>query len=84
MPLGHKDNPNSIGISVAFPAYKEERHDDFLAGTFLLLDTCLGEKSAALDLDYVDVCPLPEDPESAGMIEFVEVKRFIDWKKKRA
>lgn len=84
LPLGLKDNPDRIGIFVAFPDYRQAIHNDFLHGTFLLLDTCLGEKSAALDLDFVDVCPLPPDPEDSGMVEFVNVKRFIDWKKNRA
>lgn len=81
LPMAQKKNPDRIGIRVGIPEFEESRKDDFLMGIYLLLDTCLGEKSAALDLDYVDVCLLPADPASAGMVEFVELGKFIEWKK---
>jgi hypothetical protein len=34
-----------------------------------ILDTALGERSAALDIQYTEVSELPKDPQSLGYIE---------------
>jgi hypothetical protein len=59
--------------------------DKSLAHTAVLviLDTGLGERSAALDLQYTEVTDVPADPPAKGFIELPELADYIAWRKKR-
>jgi hypothetical protein len=48
-----------------------------------VLDTVLGEKSFALDIDYIDFGKLPDNPEKHGMIELGELPAYMKWKKSK-
>lgn len=81
MALENPENPKDIGIQVCYKEYAQERENEFLGGTFLILDIVLGEKSATLDLNHVEAGPLPEDPEAEGFYRLEELARYIAWKK---
>jgi hypothetical protein len=49
----------------------------------VILDTGLGERSAALDLQHTEVVGAPTDPASLGYIELPELAEYIAWRKKR-
>jgi hypothetical protein len=84
LPMDSKSNPKSIGIRVCLPNYKDVKDSKWLQpAVFKVLDTVLGEKAFALDIDYVDIGPLPDNPEEQGMIELKEIAAFIRWKKKK-
>lgn len=59
--LYSEEKPESIGIQVCYPDYTEEERQMFMHGTFIMVDTLIGERSAALDLDYLDVVKTPDD-----------------------
>jgi hypothetical protein len=49
----------------------------------VILDTALGERSASLDVQHVEVGILPKDPEAAGYMELGELPGYIEWHKGR-
>lgn len=82
MPLDKKSDPTSFGLRVCLENYTERHRDLFLAGVYKVLDTLIGEKSSGADIKYLDVGKCPEDPESKGLIELVELPAYMSWRKK--
>ncbi|MEP2279519.1 hypothetical protein [Maribacter sp.] len=81
VPLHSKTNPNSIGINVYYPDFIESEKEVYLTGTFLMLDTILGEKSSALDIDYVDILKTPEDITEYNFGHLSDIAEFVKEKK---
>jgi hypothetical protein len=82
LPLESASMPKSIGIRVCTPNYdivKESKW--FRSAVFKVLDTILGEKSFAVDIDHIDFDKVPERPEEHGLIELAELLAFVKWKK---
>ena len=83
MPLQSSSAPSSIGIKVGVPGYDSLDKNSADNAVYKMLDTVLGEKSFAQDIDYLDIGELPENPEEKGMIELAELPAFVAWKKKK-
>ena len=83
LPLESESRPRDLGVRIAVPGLdcvdKSTAHDAVL----IILDTGLGERSAALDLQHTEVTELPTDPASLGYIELPELAAYITWRKKR-
>lgn len=83
-PLEHPDNPAAIGIKVCARNYELVKDSEWLRpAVYKILDTILGEKSFALDIDYVAIDQLPDEPEEEGLIELSELPAFVVWKKSK-
>ncbi len=61
IPLESRQKPDAVGICVCYPEFSEEKEDIFTNGTYLMLDTILGEKSAVEDLDHVEIMQTPKN-----------------------
>lgn len=83
LPLNNKSNPKTLGLRVCIQNYNPENETRFLNGIYQILDTLLGEKSAALDIQYVEIDQLPENPEKDGLIKLDELPEYIKWKKRK-
>jgi hypothetical protein len=84
MPLKNANNPVSIGIRVCMPNYDLVVGSKwFKAAVYKVLDTLLGEKSFALDIDHIDFGKLPEKPEEENMIELTELSAYVKWRKSK-
>lgn len=81
MSMENPDEPNDIGIQVCYNNYEQEKENEFLGGTFLILDIVLGEKSSALDLHHIEVGPLPENPLEEGFLPLSSLKQYIESRK---
>ena len=82
-PMTSASDPEALGIRVTLPGYDKNDRERMLDLTYLVLDTVLGEVSFANDIQYVDVCAPPEDPEQSQFIPLSRLAEFIDWKKNR-
>jgi hypothetical protein len=80
-PLEYENEPNSLGIQVFFPNYKKKREKEFRLLAFQLIDTLIGEKSAALDIDFLEVEKIPKNPVTEGLIRLNKLEEFIKWNK---
>lgn len=61
IPLYNEEIPEAIAIRVCYPDFTEEEKSVFINGTYITLDSLIGEKSVVQDVDYFDVVRTPED-----------------------
>ena len=83
IPLQSQSHPTDIGIRIGVPDYSSLDKKDTDNAVFKMLDTVLGEKSFALDIDYIDIAELPQELEEKGWINLMELRAFVAWKRKK-
>jgi hypothetical protein len=85
LPLDSKSNPKSIGFRICLANYELVKDSEWLeAAVYRVLDNVLGEKSFALDVDYIEIKGMPPGkPEDQGLIELKDLASFVKWKKKK-
>ena len=65
-------------LIIYHPNYTDERRDLLVNGTYILLDMALGEYDVMTGVRYIDHQKLPEDPESAGLYRFENLRVVFD------
>jgi len=85
LPLNNSKEPKSIGLRICLPNYELVANSKWLqAAVYKILDTALGEKVFALDIDYIEIKGMPPGkPEDFGLIELKDLSPFVKWKKKK-
>ncbi len=78
IPLESEEDPKWLGIEVCYPDFEEDERNEFILGTYLMLDVLLGEKSTALDIDFLDVVATPDDLAEFPFMHLSEIKDYID------
>ena len=80
LPVYHDDFPEDIGLHVCYNDLKKANYEKLLSGTMVVVDSILGEKAAAEEIDYLDVIKTPENIEEfdywvlADLDEYVEMR----------
>lgn len=82
LPLESPSRPQDLGIRVGIQGLNSMEKTDAHNALQVILDTGLGERSAALDVQYTEVSELPPNPESLGYIELPELPDYITWRKR--
>jgi hypothetical protein len=80
-PLENRSQPEDLGLRIGVPDFLEENKQQMLTAVLIILETALGERSAAQEIQHVEVCELPKNPERYGYIELVELPGYITWRK---
>ena len=84
LPLENKEFPGLIGIQVCLKHYELVKDSEFLeAAVWKVLDTILGERSSAEDIEFVSIDQLPDEPEEEGMIELAELPSYVSTMKSK-
>lgn len=83
LPMDGKGNPPSLGLRVGIPNFSEQNITKAKFSVLIILDTGLGERSAAEDISYVEVVALPSNPADDGYIELVELPKYLRWRKRK-
>ena len=73
LPLNSPSQPQSLGLCVGIQGLASMDETSAHNAVLVILDTALGERSAALDIQYTEVSELPANPESLGYIELPEL-----------
>lgn len=78
MPLKKRDDPNFLGLRIGYEggcdfAEKQTVRD----GTFLVLDTGLGERVAATKIYYLEILELPTNPRASGYGKVTELPGYL-------
>ena len=83
LPLQSDARPNDLALRVGVPNLAPEVQRQVGNGVLVILDTALGERSAASDIAHVEVCALPENPEAEGFLELPELPSYISRHKRK-
>lgn len=83
LPLEAEGSPQLIGIEVGVDDFEEMGEQVAIGGVYITLDTMLGERSCALDLDHLQVGALPEDVSLQGYAPLADLPRYIAWMKEK-
>jgi hypothetical protein len=83
LPLEIPSRPNDFGMLVGVPNFSSEIERQANNAIEVILDTALGEREAALDIQHVEVSALPKNPQDAGYIELYELPQYIEWRKRK-
>jgi len=83
LPLENPTRPSDFGMLVGVPNFSTEIKRQIGNAVAIILDTGLGERAAALDIQHVEVSDLPDNPEDAGYIELHELADYIKWRKRK-
>ncbi len=81
IPLTAKQDPKAIGFNVCYPDFEESEKEIFVNGTYLILDTIIGEKSCALDIDHMEVIRTPENIVDYNFGHLSNIAEFITERK---
>jgi len=84
IPLTAKQDPKAIGINVCYPDFEESEKEIYINGTYLILDTLIGEKSTTLDIDHLEVIKTPEDISSFDFGYLSGIGEYITQKKNQS
>lgn len=84
LPLESASRPNDFAMRVGVPNLTPAIQRQVRNGVLVILDTALGERSAALDIAHVEVCALPQNPEKEGFLELPELPGYISWHKRKS
>jgi hypothetical protein len=83
LPLENISRPGDLGLRIAVPDFDVENESQIQNAVSVVLDTGLGEKEAALRIQRIEVCPVPEYPEREGYIELTELPKYLEWIRNR-
>lgn len=82
LPLQNNKHPNQIGIQIGLEHFSMLKDRPFFQSTiYKIIDTIVGEKTFAQDIDYIGIKELPESPCNDGFIELNELDKYLIWKK---
>ena len=82
VPIELLQYPDVGAIRVYMPEYQEEQRDLFQIGIGALLEACLGEKCAALQINYIDVKAEPITVKEMEMAdEFIHLEKYLEYRK---
>lgn len=82
VPMCDLARPESIAIKVCIPGYEQIKNQPWLRpAIYKVLENILGEKSFAMDLQYIDISALPEPTLQTGLIQVSHLHEYIALKK---
>lgn len=82
LPLATQGNPDALGLRIGIPSLRELDQDAAEFAVTIILETGLGERERAADIQHVEVVRLPTDPAKGGYIELPELTAYIAWRKR--
>ena len=77
-PLEIKTSLRPFRIRIGVPNYKSRQKRPIENGVLVILDTALGERAVARDIECREICPLPEHPEAKGYFPLQDLPRHIE------
>jgi len=83
LPLESSSRPHDLGLRVGVPNFTKDIERQASNAVAVILDTAMGERTAALDIQHLEVSTLPESPAIHGYIELRELPTYIERRKQR-
>ncbi|GAA0755293.1 hypothetical protein LRH25_18760 [Ideonella azotifigens] len=82
-PLLDEDAPHMLGLRIAVPGFIAEMEEEFDSGVLIVLDTALGERAAATEVELLEVCELPAHPPEEGFFPLPELLGYLAWRQQQ-
>ena len=82
MPLKSEEAPSALSISLGVPDADYVLEHQTIDTAYTMLETGIGERSCAVDIQKVFVEDLPDDPAANGWIELPRLAEYIAWRKR--
>lgn len=82
LPLKSSSQPQDLGLRIGMHGLESIDGNIARNAILVILDTGLGERSAALDIQFTQISELPPNPESHGYIELSELAEYMAWRKR--
>ncbi len=79
--LDDENDPDKIGLRMYYNDFNLTYKRNFAYGTYVMLDMLLGEKSATLDIDHLEIVKTPDNIDDVDYIYLDQIKKYIDIKK---
>lgn len=79
--LENTGNPETIGLRMYYNDFNLTYKRNFAYGTYVMLDMLLGEKSATLDIEHLEIVKTPDNIDEVNFIYLDQIKKYIDIKK---
>ena len=82
LPMDNPAKRAQLGLRVGFPNFDPALREEANGAVSMIIETGLGERSAALDIQHVEVGPLPHEPAEHGYMKLIELPKYIEWRKR--
>ncbi len=83
LPMLSSSRPQNLRLRVGVPNLTAEIKPKADNAVLVILDTALGERAAAADIQYLEVVRLPDSPDDNGYIELHELPKYIEYRKRK-
>lgn len=83
LPLERADHPAHLGLRIGVPSLRDIDQDAAEFAVTIILETGLGERERAADVQHTEVVRRPNDPAKDGYIELPELPAYIAWRKRK-
>ena len=77
LPLDSSSCPGNLGLRIGVPNLTSDIKRQASNAVAVILDTSLGERAAALDIQHLEFFDLPESPASQGCLPLVQLPNYI-------
>ena len=81
LPLEARSAPGDLGLRVGVPDWEPGHARIAMNAVLVILDSALGERSRATDIQHVEVTEVPLKPETHGYIRLAELPDYLAWRK---
>ncbi len=83
LPLEAAERPQDLGLRIGVPSLREIDQEAAEHAVTVILETGLGERERAADVQHVEVVRKPNDPAKEGYLELPELPSYIAWRKRK-
>jgi hypothetical protein len=80
-PVRDSARPRELALRVAVPGITRRKEDQYFEAVAMVLETGLGERSAATDLHDLEVVPPPQNLKAEGYAPLKELPVYLAWNK---
>jgi hypothetical protein len=83
LPLNSSARPEDLGLRIGVPNFTKAIERQAGNAVAVILETALGEREAAVNVQYIEVGGLPESPELKNYMILSELPSFIESRRRR-
>ena len=83
-PIEAREEPHLLGVCIYINGFTEDEEQRYYNAAYVILESVLGERSTALDIHYMEVCPPPADPDKEDLFLVETLPAYIEMRRSMA